>query len=229
MYFVFGCCLIAIIISWFESKGSLKSGLKIGFIIITLISAIRYDYGGDYLAYIDDFKEASYYSISDYFSLDENIREPGWFLLMKLFEPLGPYSFFAFLAIITSCVYYRFIKENVERKDYWLALSIYLLNFDLFVLQQSMMRQAFAMALFVWGFHYIKEINQSLYFSENQHAIHNNTKQKSFVKPLLRLSLLLSFIVFIHQSSMVLIPVSFVAFVPMKKGKRAHLALPTAR
>lgn len=219
MYFVLSCCIISIFLAWRESKGHLKNGLKIGFIIITLVSALRYDYGADYLGYINDFKEASYYTISDYLSFNENIREPGWFLLMKLFEPVGPYVFFAFLAIITSCIYYRFIKENVGRKDYWLAMSIYLLNFDLFVLQQSMMRQAFAMALFVQGFHYIKQINSALYSDRVQLSSLYKGKRESFVKPLIKLTLLLSFIVFIHQSSMVLIPVSLIAFVPMRKGK----------
>lgn len=219
MYFVLTCCLLAIFLAYLDSKGSLKNGLRIGFAIITLVSALRYNYGSDYLSYIDDFKEASYYTILDYISFNENIRESGWFLLIKLFEPLGPYVFFSFLAIVTSFIYYDFIKENVKKEDYWIALAIYLLNFDLFVLQQSMMRQAFAMALFVWGFHYIKEINQSLYSSDNYFSARCTPKKKRILRPLLGLSLLLSFAIFIHQSSMVLIPVSLIAFIPIRKGK----------
>ena len=204
--------------AWQESRGALRNGLKIGFVIITLVSALRYDYGADYLGYIEDYNEALSYSIADYLRFNEDIREPGWFMLMKLFEPFGVYVFFAFLAIITSCIYYRFIKENVQKKDYWLAIAIYLLNFDLFVLQQSMMRQAFAMALFVWAFRYIKEINNLLYPNPTFNGLQKKNRL-SIIQPLIKLSLLVGIIVFIHQSSMVLIPVSLIAFVPMRKGK----------
>lgn len=218
MYFVLICCSLAILFAWQESRGALRNGLKIGFVIITLVSALRYDYGADYLGYIEDYNEALSYSIADYLRFDEDIREPGWFMLMKLFEPFGVYVFFAFLAIITSCIYYRFIKENVQKKDYWLAIAIYLLNFDLFVLQQSMMRQAFAMALFVWAFRYIKEINNLLYPNPTFNGLQKKNRL-SIIQPLIKLSLLVGIIVFIHQSSMVLIPVSLIAFVPMRKGK----------
>ena len=54
MYFVLICCSLAILFAWQESRGALRNGLKIGFVIITLVSALRYDYGADYLGYIDD-------------------------------------------------------------------------------------------------------------------------------------------------------------------------------
>lgn len=218
MYFVFTCCIIAILFAWLESRGSLRNGLKIGFIIITLVSALRYNYGTDYLGYIEDFYEAIQYNISNYLRLDDSIREAGWYLLMKFFEPLGVYVFFAFLSVVTSCIYYRFIKENVQRKDYWLALSIYLLNFDLYVLQQSMLRQAFAMALFICAFRYIKKINKLLYPDDTCNVL-PNSKRGSILTLLLKLSSLLVIIVFIHQSSIVLIPVSIITFIPMRKGK----------
>ncbi|MBO7226092.1 MAG: EpsG family protein [Bacteroidales bacterium] len=218
MYFVFICCLVAILFAWFESKGLLNNGLKIGFIVITLVSALRYDYGCDYLGYIEDFKDASSYSIIDILTFNEDIREPGWYLLMKIFEPFGVYVFFAFLAVVTSYIYYRFIKENVQKKDYWLAMSIYLLNFDLFILQQSMMRQALTMAIFIWGFRYIKEINQFLYSDDTYNGLQKK-QRKNFIRSLFKLSLVLTIIVFIHQSSIVLIPVSLIAFINMRKRK----------
>ena len=163
MYFVFVCCLFSIFLAWLESKGVIKNGLKYGFVLITIISAIRYGYGCDYFSYVDKFYDSCRYDLKDFFVFSQDIREPGWSFLMKLFEPIGVYGVFALLAVVTSYIYYRFIKENVCRQDYWLSLAIYLLNFDLFILQQSMLRQAFAMALFIWSYRYIKEINQLLY------------------------------------------------------------------
>ena len=216
MYFVFLASIIAIILTYCESKGKIKAGLKYAFILMTLVSAFRYGYGSDYFGYILDFKEACSYSIEDYLTFNDTIREPGWWLLMKLFQPLGCYVFFAFLAVVTSLIIYKFIKENVVTKDLWIAMSIYLLNFDLYVLQQSMMRQAFAMAIFVSAFRYIGAINKALYDSK---------KKDTLLPDIIKLSLLITLMAFIHQSSMVVIPIALVAFVPLRNGKLLSMFL----
>ena len=58
MYFVFTYCLFAILFVCLESRGALRNGLKIWFVIITLVSVLRYDYSADYVGYIDDYNEA---------------------------------------------------------------------------------------------------------------------------------------------------------------------------
>ena len=216
MYFIFFASIIAIFLTYCESKGKIKSGLKYAITLMTFISSFRYGYGSDYFSYILDFQEACSYSIEDYLTFNDTIREPGWWLLMKLFQPLGCYVFFSFLAVVTNVIIYKFIKENVARQDLWIAMSIYLLNFDLYVLQQSMMRQAFAMAIFVSAFRYIRSINKAIYDSK---------KKDNLLPDIIKLSLLITFMASIHQSSMIVLPIALVAFVPLRNGKLLSMIL----
>lgn len=187
--------LIALLFTILDSKKVLNSGLLLSFILVTVVSAIRYDYGNDYMGYYEDFNLVTKYSIGDLFAFSDVINDVGWAILCKIFEPLGFYIFIAFLSVISSVIYYKFIKENVYRQDYWIAMFIYLFTFDFFVLQLSMIRQGLAIALFLLSYHYLK--------------------RKKILIPILLVLLAISF----HKTSLIILPfLFFCKFSYVRKG-----------
>jgi hypothetical protein len=51
MYVLLFFSLFTILLTHLESKGQLKNGMAIGFVIMTILAVIRYDYGNDYMNY----------------------------------------------------------------------------------------------------------------------------------------------------------------------------------
>lgn len=192
--------------AWFftilDSKKILKGGMALGFIIITIVSMIRYDYGNDYMGYYDDFNDACKYEIEDIIIFNEYIEDSGWSILCNLFEPLGFFVFIACLSCFSNLIYYKFIKENVDRRDYWIAVFIYLFTFDLFVLQLSMIRQGFVIALFVLSYHYLNK--------------------RKILLPVIITLISISF----HKTALILIPFLFFSRYPFKRiGKTTSVAI----
>lgn len=151
--------IIALFLTILDSLKLLEKGLLYAFILTTVIAAIRYDYGNDYMPYYDDYLRYNNYYIQDIINGYVEFKEPGWSIFCILFSIFGQYGFFAMVAVISilcNWIYYRFIIENVQRRYYWLALFIYLFTFDMYVLQMSMIRQGIAISLFVYSYHFIK-------------------------------------------------------------------------
>lgn len=158
MVIIVSVSVIAWILTCLDSLKLLKGGLKLGFVLITIIAMIRYDYGNDYMNYYADFEEFVSLDFSDILLFSDLFKDVGWSLFCSSLSILGPYGFFilvAFISVFTSIVYYKFIVENVDRKQYWLAMFIYLFTFDMFVLQLSMIRQGLAIALLILAYRYI--------------------------------------------------------------------------
>lgn len=202
MEVVFFFSLIALLLTILDSRQTLKNGMKYAFFIVTIISAIRYNYGNDYMSYQDNFTLIGKYSISDIIFLQEKMqfidsafKDIGAAILYRICKPIGFIGFIALITIFQGCVYYQFINENVPRKYYWLAVFIYLFDFNNYVLQMSMIRQALVIALFVWSWHFIR--------------------QGKYLVPIL--ITLVSFT--IHKSSIVLAPFVFLSMLSYKNGK----------
>lgn len=194
--------IIAIFLAFLDSKERMNGGMKIGIILMTIIAAIRYRYGNDYVSYLDDFTLIGKYSISDIIFFQEKMqfidpafKDIGAAILYRICKPIGFIGFIALITIFQGCVYYQFINENVPRKYYWLAVFIYLFDFNNYVLQMSMVRQALVIALFVWSWHFVK--------------------QGKYLVPIL--IALVSFT--IHKSSIVLAPFVFLSMLSYKNGK----------
>lgn len=154
--------IIALFLTILDSLKLVEKGLLFAFIIITIVAAIRYDYGNDYTSYYNYYLQYNDNYINDVINGTVEFKEPGWSIFCMLFGFLGQYGFFIMLATISifcNWVYYRFIIENVPRCHYWLALFIYLFTFDFYVLQMSMVRQGIAIALFVYSYHFLKRKN----------------------------------------------------------------------
>lgn len=157
MWVIIVVSIIAFILTLLESKMRLRGGMAIGFILITFVSAIRYNYGNDYMGYFETFEQYNIFDISDLLKFGDTGIDVGWLILCKIFEPLGFFVLVAFLSILMNGIYYRFIRENLQREDYWLAMFVYLFTFDFYVLQLSMLRQGLVIALFILSYSYLKK------------------------------------------------------------------------
>lgn len=196
MYTVLFVSLIALLLTYLEQKNTLKYGMFLGFSLLFLIAAIRYNYGNDYVGYYDIYRDIVSYPLSINDILNRGYRyEPGWILLNYLSKPIGGFfALSAFVALIENLVYYRFIKKYVPI-DYWvLAVFIYVFSSNFYLLNMSMLRQGLAISLFVWSFDYIKDHR-------------------------LIIALLVSFLAWsIHRSAIVLFPFVLLPYVMKKQA-----------
>lgn len=197
MYIVIFCSLIALLLTYLESTTHLKGGMKWGFVIVTILGMIHYDYGSDYLAYYDIYKEVISYTFDIQGVLDgEYFKESGWVLLCWLFKPFGGFFMMvAVLNLVQNVLVYRSIKSYVEKTWWPLSVFIYLFSTSFYLLNFSMMRQGFVICVFLGLWSLIKE------------------KKWYLAAPILWLCSL------IHTSALVLIPFSFAGLVPIGKGK----------
>ena len=201
MYFLALFSVIAILLTFFEGRGKIRNGMLIGFIIIVLISAIRYDYGNDYWSYYDKFQNISLYkSLSDIIS-NYNGTELLWVLLNFAFRPLGFNWFLAVLSIINGIVYYKLIKNYVDVDKRWFAVFVYLFSNAFFSVQLSMLRQSLAMGLLILAY--------------------MNLENKRYIST----TLLAISAVLIHTSAIFAIPLLLMPFFSFKKNKIALLIL----
>lgn len=197
MYVVIFCSLIALLLTYLESTNQAKGGMKWGFVILTILGMIHYDYGNDYLSYYDVYKQVTSYSFNlsgilagDYY------REPGWVLLCWLFKPIGGFFMMvAVLNLVQNVLVYRTIKNYVEKNWWPLSVFIYLFSTSFYLLNFSMMRQGFVVCVFLGLWPLIKE------------------KKWYWAAPILWLCS------FVHTSALILIPFAFAGLIPIGKGK----------
>nr|WP_315143954.1 EpsG family protein [uncultured Flavobacterium sp.] len=177
--------LLATFFAFLESKKILKNGLILTFVVLFLFLSIRYDFGNDYISYVNIFKEISEGTIKIDFE-DSNAIEIGWVYLCKLFIPFGFYSMVAFLALANCFVFFHFVKKYVPVKYYWISIFIYLFNPFLFLVESSSMRQTTALLLFLYSIEFI--INRNFF---------------KFIGIIILASL-------IHKSAIILLPTYFI-------------------
>ena len=189
-------CVIAVLCSYW-GKGFLKYGLEWAFGIITVFLSIRYYWGSDYPSYLNMYQGFMNSGISSLdFSGMADLRERGeigWTLINLLCRPIGFFGMVAILTVFENWVIYSFIKKNVDKKDYWLSIFIYLFCADYFLVGASMMRQWLAMCIFILA---IPSISQG--------------------KPL-RYFLLVLLMASIHLTSLVLLPLYFLHYLQKLK------------
>lgn len=161
MYVLLFFSLLTILLTHLESKGQLKHGMAIGFVIMMILAAIRYDYGNDYMNYYRSYMLITSHDFSlSIEKLTDIYREPGWAFINFLFKPFGESGFFimvATLAVFQNWVYYRFIKSYVPSKYQWFAVFVYLFNTSLYILNMSMLRQGLTITMLVFCIPYILE------------------------------------------------------------------------
>lgn len=201
MYLVVFCSLLALVLTALDSSGRLKGAMKWGFFIVTLLGCIHYNYGNDYKAY------HSLYStiVSTPFDWSNLIagniyKEPGWAILCYLFKYTGGfYMMVAVLNIIQNIIVYKSIKNNVHKRWWTLSVFIYLFSTSFYLLNFSMMRQGLVVCLFL--------------------GVWQAIKNKQFIISLIILLLCYT----IHNSALILLPVTLACFINIKDGRIAAL------
>ena len=167
-------------------------GLKIAFVLIAIVTSIRYRYGNDYMEYFYVFQSI----VSGNTDMDEayfaysEIFDPGWSVFCYLFKPFGFYWMVAFLSCFKALAAYYFIKDNVPSRYYYISILFYMFTTMLFPIQLSMMRQGFVIDVFMLCFGLIK--------------------RKKILIPLLAMLLMSQ----IHKTSFVLVPFIFWYYIP---------------
>lgn len=147
--------ILALIFVWLGQRSVLKNGMFIGFLILTLLSAIRYKVGTDYENYMSGFERITSVPFSwDYVFSDYFRTEPGWVLLNHFFSFLGGFDgLIAFISIVEGLIYYYIIKRYVSRTNWTFACFIYIFTADYFyVMNMSMLRQGLAVSLCLLAF-----------------------------------------------------------------------------
>lgn len=193
MYIVIFFSTLALFLTFLSAKGIFNGGMKLGFVLVTTLAAIHYDYGNDYMGYYNIYKNVTM-SVFDWQCVvnGEYYKESGWALLCWAFKPLGGFfTMVATLSIIQNFIVYRFIKRYVEKKWWTLAVFIYLFSTSFYLLSFSMLRQEFVMIVLLGLWKYISN--------------------RKWLVPLVVMYLCS----FIHSSALILLPFVFWGFVPI--------------
>lgn len=184
--------LIAVILTYLTRDRQNGFGLKLAFAVIFVFMALRYDYGNDYMNYLDGYNEIT--SNIQIF-LTEMKWDPGWNLLHILFKPFGFFAMVAFMSLATAVVLYRFIRDFVPAQYQWLAMFLYVFDPYLFLVPASAMRQNLGIILFIWGIEFL---------------------YKRRIIPYLLISIAAATF---HKSGLVLLPLVVLPFIAIKINK----------
>lgn len=155
----FVCIVIFPILNRFKLIEGIKiSGFTFSFILIFLLSALRFDVGYDY---------SMYYGLIEgnikYFNDQINRIEYLPRLLILFSNKLGFYQFFFIItSMLISYFFYKSIKQNSY--DKWLSTLIFVCFPIFFFMSLSVVRQYVAISIVFFGYKYIKERNFLLYF-----------------------------------------------------------------
>lgn len=158
MIVVLICSILSIIIAYFSSyKGKICEQLfKLSFFPITLLQMIHYDYGNDYMGYLNDHLMYYHKSFQEFRYLHSiesgSFKDMGWAVISHFFP--GKAGFFilvALLSLVQNIIYCKLIQEYVEPRLRWKALAIYLFGTSYYVLNFSALRQGFTVAIAVYA------------------------------------------------------------------------------
>lgn len=153
--------LMAVLFAYLASFKTFKYGLEIAMLIITAFVAIRYEWGTDMPGYNFTFQEFANSGLRAFdFTRIAQIRaarslEIGWAFLNIICSPIGFFGMIILLAVVENFIIYDFIKRNVDKDYYWLAVFIYTFNPYMMVLGCSMLRQWLAMCIILFATRYI--------------------------------------------------------------------------
>lgn len=184
---------LAVFLTYLTRYKQNGDGLKMAFFIIFVFLALRYDYGNDYMGYLDGFSEITSYG-SIFFTGER--WESGWNALNFLFKPFGFFVLIGFTSLATCVVVYWFIRSYVPASYQWLAVFLYVFDPYQILVNASAMRQNIAILLFLFA-------TKFLY------------KKKMTIVYLLLTGLGATF----HKSAIVLLPLALLAYINFKINK----------
>lgn len=144
--------LITVWVAWFVSRTDRRYQHIVSLMLIILISiiaALRYNVGMDYLSYDEIFNSIKYGNGNDI--------EPGFYALCRFVNLIGGTSQLMFLvcSIFTLLIYYkafRFLSNNIV-----LTLSVFILFGQMYLNTFNAIRQCVAIAIFCYSIKFIIE------------------------------------------------------------------------
>ncbi len=157
-------CVFAVLFCLLDrNKPSRKfGGLEMAFLTLMFFLSIRYGFGNDYDAYLNNFKIFTSYSyelteFEKWGSLQAR-GEYGFVLLNKLFQPVGFFGFIIFLSFFSLYALYRLVKNYVPVNWYWFAVFILAFNPSFLIVGiAGAIRQWIAVTIFIMVFGLIKK------------------------------------------------------------------------
>lgn len=192
--------IISVLFAFLSKYKETKWGLIASFTLIFLFLAFRYNFGNDYMGYLEGFNKVNSYGEINYFGKYYNY-EIGWLVLIRLFQRLGFFTMVGFLAFLNCIIYYRFIKKYVDVRYYWLAVFIYVFDPQFMLIQASAMRQSLAIGIFLFSIDYI------------------------YKKDLIRFAVCIGIASLFHSSALILLPVYLLGYINVKVNKFTGIAL----
>jgi hypothetical protein len=155
MIFVTLLGLVVMVLSWLEGQRYIKNGLKISFIFIFIFLSIRYNFGNDYVSYVEIFKEVNSFERISFDRFGTGI-EPGWIIINWLIYHFGFFTLVIILSLFNALTFYRFFKKYVDPKFYWFAMFLYIFGTGNLLVNLSAMRQNLAILVFIFSIKYIE-------------------------------------------------------------------------
>jgi len=147
--------ILAVLFAWLDSRKLCRYGLGISVFIIFVFLALRFDFGNDYPAYLQNFLNINRYHLINVDSFNIKGNEIAWFYLNRFFKPFGFFSLIIVLAAFNCYVLYRFIKKYVPQRYYWFAIFLYTFQTSQMLILSSAMRQAVAVSFFLIAIDFI--------------------------------------------------------------------------
>lgn len=143
------------LVNW-SNKNNTKYGVYGAYLILILISVLRYDIGNDYLAYTEFIQfMANQFKLSYYTPLSDETREPFIYILTYIFrESTYPYLWVLGIHFIVSLFFlYKAFKDN---DSHFIGIMLFFISGMLFVYWDQV-RQAVAISIILYAIKYIKE------------------------------------------------------------------------
>ena len=78
MYILIFVSLLSLFLTYLESAGQVKKGMAYGFGLLTLLAAIHYDFGNDYMPYYNTYNQITAFS----FNSDAILNQDGHYCVI---------------------------------------------------------------------------------------------------------------------------------------------------
>lgn len=151
MYIVF---LFILVLMLFATKQR-KLALQLDCIALFIFSALRYNFGNDYISYHE------YYDAVHNGSKLLSIDEIGFYYINILFP--NYYLMVAVLSAALILVVYKLIVNNLQPEEYAFGMFVFLLDPYMFLMNLSMIRQIIAVLIIMYAFTLAKKKKMLLF------------------------------------------------------------------
>ncbi len=125
--------------------------------LFTFVAMIRYNVGTDYYH--------TYINLFNQIKLGYEVHYEILFLLLNkllIFIKFPPFSLLSICSFITIPLFFRFVKNNIDKKYYFLSILLFEL-IGIYFATMNLVRQYIAISILIVGFDYLKDSNYFKY------------------------------------------------------------------